>query len=431
MTGRSAPEGRTRRDALVVVAGAVAVWFAATNFDLFERFVDWVHDHEDWEIDEIIVVAMYLAVGLPVFIARRWRERTRLFRAHDEVVGALARREEELAATVESIPDPLFRLDASGLVLEARQTVIDETPFGGLAGRRVEEVFPRKQARQVLEALELVNRSGEIVEQAFEFPLWPGHEFWEARFVPVANGDVMAVTRDFTELRRQERQLVELLATKDEFIATVSHELRTPLTAVLGFAEVLQDESSVSDLERRQLMDAIVEQGRDMSHMIEDLLVGARIDSDTLALLEARVDLVAETRSVLNSLRGVIDPSVDVEPPVSAQVVGDPTRIRQILRNLITNATRYGGSKVAIRVAPGPEVTSLLVIDDGPGVPMSDTDLIFDPYHRAHQASGVTGSVGLGLTVSRRLARMMGGDVTYGRADGLTTFALTLPTYGV
>lgn len=107
-------------------------------------------------------------------------------------------------------------------------------------------------------------------------------------------------------------------------------------------------------------------------------------------------------------------------------VDADPQRIRQIARNLITNAQRYGGP--AIRVVVGNEGRRgvLEVRDNGEPISLASRSEIFEPYTRANQRSGVTASVGLGLTVSRRLARHMGGDLVYSHDGNEAVFSLTL-----
>jgi len=99
------------------------------------------------------------------------------------------------------------------------------------------------------------------------------------------------------------------------------------------------------------------------------------------------------------------------------------------VRNLLTNAHRYGGSQVRIEVASTDSTATLVVSDDGPGVRGIDVERIFDPYFRTQSGADVKpDSVGLGLAVARQLAQMMGGDLVYKRQDGWTRFELTLPT---
>jgi signal transduction histidine kinase len=108
-------------------------------------------------------------------------------------------------------------------------------------------------------------------------------------------------------------------------------------------------------------------------------------------------------------------------------VWADPTRTRQIVRNLLTNALRYGGTEVVIEARSDDAVTVLSVRDDGVGLPQSEWTRIFEPYQRAHDRPTQPASIGLGLTVSRQLARAMGGDLTYRASETGSVFELTLP----
>ncbi|MFV9672583.1 MAG: sensor histidine kinase [Acidimicrobiia bacterium] len=230
---------------------------------------------------------------------------------------------------------------------------------------------------------------------------------------------------DVTRQREAERKLQDLIRSKDQFVATISHELRTPLTAVVGIAEELRDSNgSINDVERQELLGLVADQGLEVSRIVEDLLIVARSDAGNLIINSQQVDLGTEARSVARA----IDPSITVETSGSPVVVADPQRVRQIIRNLITNAQRYGGP--AIRVVVGDEGARgfLEVRDNGAPLALTSRSDIFEPYTRAEQRTGVTASVGLGLTVSRRLARHMGGDLVYAHDGDETVFLLTLAT---
>ena len=110
-----------------------------------------------------------------------------------------------------------------------------------------------------------------------------------------------------------------------------------------------------------------------------------------------------------------------------AKVMGDPIRVRQVIRNLVTNADRYGGDHVLIETEMSEEQYAIRVIDNGPGIPESHRAKIFEPYYRAHSMSGRTESVGLGLTVSTKLAELMEGSLSYDYVDGHSIFELSLP----
>lgn len=221
-----------------------------------------------------------------------------------------------------------------------------------------------------------------------------------------------------------ESQLRDSLRSKEQLIASISHEMRTPLTAVVGFAQLLQiQDSGLSTEERAELIQSIADEGLDLTNIVEDLLTAAKAEAGTLTVVKVPVDLRANAAQVLETLNR----HQPIELVGSAvRVSGDPGRVRQILRNLISNALRYGGDGIRVNVIdePSPRVQ---VRDNGQGIHAGERDRIFDPYQRAHDAPGLTASMGLGLTISRSLARLMGGDLTYRYEEGESIFELLLP----
>jgi signal transduction histidine kinase len=220
--------------------------------------------------------------------------------------------------------------------------------------------------------------------------------------------------------------LEELAEAKNRFIATVSHELRTPLSAVVGFSgELAQGLDQYSPEEIAEMVSLISSQSIEVAQLVDDLLTAERAASGNLTFRPNAIDLLEECRSIVETLQVGLDVTVEGDP---APAWADTLRTRQIVRNLLTNAHRYGGGKVRIEVGSTESNATLAVSDDGPGVRGIDADHIFDPYYRSQSPGDVKpDSVGLGLAVARQLARMMGGDLVYVRRDGWTRFELTLP----
>jgi signal transduction histidine kinase len=237
------------------------------------------------------------------------------------------------------------------------------------------------------------------------------------------------LTDNLAEVRRLQSQLEELVRSKDQLIASVSHELRTPLTGVVGLAQVLQEVlHDGCDPEAAEMVGMIVSQGVELSNIIDDLLVQAKAENGTLQVFPSRVDVVNELRAVVATSA---IPATTVHDSTSVpHAWADPLRLRQVVRNLLTNATRYGGPSVRIEVDASATEVAVRVRDDGGGVPADLQDTIFLPYQTAHVRSTQPGSVGLGLPVSRSIARCMGGDLTYRRIGTETVFTLTLPIAG-
>lgn len=240
---------------------------------------------------------------------------------------------------------------------------------------------------------------------------------------------VVVSIRDISEYKSEERRMQELVDAKNHFLASVSHEIRTPLTGVVGFAELLKEDSIGSDPdERRTLVSAIAEQAADVSNIVEDLLVAARAELGELEVVAVPVNLTAQVAQVIEAggsgMGRITTPAREVEPRIA---VADPGRVRQIIRNLLTNAMRHGGCEVSVRIHRRVSTIFLSVIDDGDGLADEEWERIFSSYERGHTLPGKPGSVGIGLTISRELARLMGGEISYRYENDHSIFELSLP----
>ena len=212
---------------------------------------------------------------------------------------------------------------------------------------------------------------------------------------------------------------------KDQFIANVSHELRTPLTSIYGFSEVLLDQGFVDPTAAGDLVGLINSESAELARMVEDLLVAAH-DADTpLAMELAPVAIADELDAVIAPFRrrgATIGGGYG-----SGTVVGDQLRVRQILRNLVSNAIEHGGPTIRVYgdVAGNNYVVS--VEDDGPGVPENLEPRLFSRFVHQGDEPLTAGSVGLGLAVAHLLAETMHGRLEYDRIVGRTSFVLSLP----
>ena len=256
-----------------------------------------------------------------------------------------------------------------------------------------------------------------------------GDEFWarleaaDIEHESIPGVDRVIVATDVTELKKTQDELGQQLRSKDEFIAAVSHELRTPLTSVLGFAELMKADSGNFSVQQVEMLDHLVNQANDMSHIVEDLLVAARAEVGSVVLAIEAVEL----GPILAQVVAEVPSSFDAHGNGRLVAHCDRVRVAQILRNLLMNAHRYGGEHKSLHISAVDAFAVIEVRDSGSGIPLESRDRVFEPYVRAHDRPGMAASVGLGLTVSRQLAELMGGAVVYSREDGYTIFRLSLP----
>ena len=251
--------------------------------------------------------------------------------------------------------------------------------------------------------------------------------------IPV--GAVLAYRRVVARQQRERKIIFEARLSaekrysrsKDEFFDGISHELRTPLTAIYGLSEHLVEHGLGDIGEAEELIALIHRDSAELFRMVEDLLMAARLDDGLFKVDLASVDVRAVFDGVAGSLRrsGV---TVSVEGTASAHA--EHRFLTHVARNLLSNASTYGGGEVLVKIKEHASTVRITVADDGPGVDPATVDTLFAPL--VHDGSEVllVGSVGLGLAVARLLIEVMGGTIQYSRIDGWTVFTATLQADG-
>jgi PAS domain S-box-containing protein len=233
---------------------------------------------------------------------------------------------------------------------------------------------------------------------------------------------------------------------KTEFLANMSHEIRTPMTAILGFAEKLLD-PNLAEHDRSESVNTIHNNGRHLLQIINDILDLSRIEAGKLDVEQVRCSLAALVDEVWSLMQVRADSkgltfAVDYEGPVPVAIRTDPVRLKQVLINLIGNAIKFteaGGVRLSMRFLParpadraGPAepMIEFQVVDTGVG--MSDEQMVevFQPFHQADSSTTRKyGGSGLGLAISKRLVRMLNGDMSVkSQLNQGSTFTVTLPT---
>jgi signal transduction histidine kinase len=236
------------------------------------------------------------------------------------------------------------------------------------------------------------------------------------------------------ELEASKRDQLDRL--KDEFVLTASHELRSPLTSVQGFAELLMLERDTLTEKQVETVEIILDNCRHLARLLNDLLDLARSDAGRLAITPKPTAVAALIDDAVRTMRAQTEMAHQtltqrVEPGLPLVDV-EADRIRQILVNLLTNAHDYSAEGASIEVtarARGAEV-EIAVTDDGPGIPESQLDLIFQRFTRGD--AGLTqrvGGTGLGLAISKSLVELHGGTIEAESTVGVgSSFRFRLPT---
>ncbi len=282
-----------------------------------------------------------------------------------------------------------------------------------------------------------------------------------ARAVPFTRADGLCVLSgvlyDITEsketallLQRQSRDLVSKAValeaarkaaetankSKSEFLANMSHEIRTPMTAILGYADLLVDPSSPPK-DRAEYISTIRRNGEHLLSIINDILDLSKIEADHLVLEATDMAPAQLIEEVVLSLRPrAYGKSLKVETevtfPIPRTITGDPLRLRQILVNLVGNAIKFtesGTVKVKLGFDKASGSLQFHVIDTGIGLAPEEKARLFQPFTQADTTvSRKFGGTGLGLTISQRLVKLMGGEITIESEKGKgSTFSFALP----
>ena len=227
----------------------------------------------------------------------------------------------------------------------------------------------------------------------------------------------------------------ELVEGRITFIVSASHELRSPMTALLGFAEILELQSSTLTTTQAEAATVIRQNAEHLQSMVDDIIDLSRNSFGELTLEIGEVDIVPIIDQVSETLRPQIEDrgqtlDVDVEDGVPT-IEADSKRVRQIVFNLLQNAQAHTGDGSSIRISAGKsgDGVAIVVEDDGPGVPFDNPDDVFRSFRRgpATGVRSIPGS-GIGLTISRQLAELHRGSIKLESSPGEgSKFTVWLP----
>ncbi len=237
----------------------------------------------------------------------------------------------------------------------------------------------------------------------------------------------VATFHDVTELRQLE-------AAKDQFMQVIAHELRNPLAAAMGLIQLVARGSDIGDIPRRRLEQGMTELKK-MGALIDDILTGYRVSSGRLPLQLSKMNFVDAVRESVDSFLsgGATDHRIAAvySDRRTIPVDGDSRRLMQVITNLLSNAAKYSppNTTISLTVDPRADHVILKVEDQGIGIPPGELEAVFQGFYRATNLSDRQGGgVGLGLYISRDIARRHGGNLwAENRPAGGTSMKLKLP----
>ena len=328
-----------------------------------------------------------------------------------------------------------------------------------LIGKTDFDVFSDQHAAAAFADEQQVIRTGEPIVAKVERETYDGHAAGRAAGwvsttkMPLRDADgsiigTFGISRDVTahiraekgmvrqarKLRAQNERLRELDRLKDEFIGLVSHELRTPLVSVVGYVELLRDEGT-SGPNADHFIEVIERGAQRLLRLVGDLLFLSRIQSGKVMAVEFRsADLVDICGYAVEEMRPEAQRK-HIDLTLSATAVpcfaADPTRIAQLLGNLISNALKFtpDGGRVEVRLGMEGDEAVLAVADNGIGIPAADRDRIFERFFRTAAATRqVIPGTGLGLTITKAIVEAHNGTISVDSEEGRgSTFTVRLP----
>jgi len=358
----------------------------------------------------------------------------------------------KLALVAEHANDSVFLIDRNGYISWVNDSFsrITGYSFSEAVGHTPTELLGTDEAdedsvRKLLDS----RKNGLPIQIEIRSRCKDGTVLWiDSNQVPVRGYDgkvemVVAVERDVTaahlhaqQLEKARRSAEKGERSKTDFLATMSHEIRTPMNGVIGMAQMLEE--TTLDADQRLYTDTILSSARTLLSLINDVLDLSKLEAYQMSL--SRVDFnirtcFQETLRLLQSQAQEKGLSLvfDASDEVPEQVHGDDHRVRQILLNLVGNAIKFtesGEVRVTLKTQTHGDALELTfsVTDTGIGIPPDKLDHVFERFSQAEAATTRRfGGTGLGLTISRRLANAMGGEITVSSELGVgSCFTVTL-----
>ena|GEM_PF-752912 len=363
--------------------------------------------------------------GRILAIARDIRDRIEAQERLRAVAASEHARAAELNAVIRAMGEGVFVCDAGGRII--------------LANPAAEDVFPDVEERSYAEILDQIEDPEHLAPRLgerggpVELPARHGDDRWvELSTWPVAPDDAEAshrdetivMLRDVTEQRRQQ-------VVRDTFIGVLSHELRTPVTTIYAGSKVLARSTELPPETQREIFDDIATEAERLHRLVEDVVAMTRFGEDAGELGTEPVLLQRVVPTVIESEEGRW-PEVRFDltvPPGLPTVIADPTYVEQVIRNLLSNAAKYGGRGTVVQArieADGPEVR-VRILDNGPGFPPDEADRLFELFFRSARTARTAAGAGIGLFVCARLIRAMGGRIwAANRPEGGAEFGFSL-----
>lgn len=381
----------------------------------------------------LITLALGLALGLGLWAVQLRRElaeaRAQLDRCCAEQEEQSENQLEQHHALLDSMTEGVLVLNRDGHVEMTNASLrrlfsLEEDP----RGRPLMEAFTLDGLSALVAA---ARESGELRNAEFGLAEPESRQLHVNAICPRRAGETPQTILVFHDVTR----LKELENTRRDFVANVSHELRTPISLIKGFTETLLDGALDDPKKSREFLQTIDKHADRLSYLIDDLLTLSRLESGQLALNRQPTELQPLALRVHDDLRAkAAKRSIRLETdiPDGLMLDADGDRLQQAVFNLVDNAIKYGQPEGHVRIEAQPNgrgMAEVAVVDDGPGIPTTAADKVFERFFRVDKArSRETGGTGLGLAIVKHIVQSHGGRVRLESEPSTgSRFILSLP----
>lgn len=370
--------------------------------------------------------------------------------ANNELISTqnqLKKREKDLQSLVNSIDDIIIKINDKGKVLKTWTN--DEKNLSKVflegASCSIEDILDETSAKLAMEKILRVAETKGTESMEYILETGNGYRWFQARIALIEDetGALVVTARDITERKEMiasimtsKEEAEKASRAKSEFLSSMSHELRTPLNAIIGFSQLLEmdSESQLDDAQRQNVIE-ILKAGNHLLELINEVLDLAKIESGKMDVSMEPLQVkpvMEETLSLIKPLADKKDIEIEYRnfDNNEAFVLGDRTRLKQVLINLLSNAIKYNKEKGKVNYYCEIIQNSIRinVIDNGFGIHKDHLRKIFEPFHRLQMTSSSVEGTGIGLTVARQLMELMNGSINVESMEGVGShFWIELP----